>query len=130
MTNQERAEKIVTALEEFHLARHSLKVEKVTSQLDEAVAIESRKMQEISELRIQQAVREASCTWDDTYNQGFASAREKAAGIVNDKAVDLRFLSKSCESYDESKRLDKLAERIRAMSPTDEPGVSPMEADK
>lgn len=61
----------------------------------------------------------------DIYQKGFASAREKAAGIA-----DLH----SSQSFGYSREIrgasKELAERIRAMSPSDETGVSPMEAGK
>jgi hypothetical protein len=95
----------------------------IAAQIDEAVAVESKKMQEISELRIQQAVREAEQKYADKflvdfidghkgqiineviYEEGFASAQEMAAGIVHE-FIGKKFGSDGCCT---------IAERIRAM---------------
>lgn len=125
MDNKTRAEKIVRdwrtrAFSSVAESHHCL-ISSITSQLDEVVreALERRDKQAIScshcsgTLQSFQAKWYRGClcechvgTYEDAFNEGFAAAREKAAGIVEEYRSD---------SIDWIKREQEIADRIRAM---------------
>lgn len=119
MTNQERAEKIVSELNlEDRFNRDDFKdvVELITSQLDEAQHDILEQSEPVVKLRISEAVREAiAWTQKDSYQRGFASAVDKAAAILLSTKYDAPIDQLSSDERAWNGQMEELARRILAM---------------
>lgn len=100
MTNQERAEKIVDQIQLDYVSDEPKVIALITSQLDEAV----RKAYTKGFYEGQEGL----------FQRGFASAREKAAGIL---AKQISWCADHCQTGDSCDCIDKAAECILALEP-------------
>lgn len=110
MANQERAEKIVKHIEKSTQVPLATLYEFVASQLDEVV-------KEQSAIAVRKAVFEAMSKAIDQqhrsefYQNGFASAIEKAAAVVNDVLRSFQMAGK----HSKVEWLQDVIDRIRAL---------------